>query len=183
MNVSRIKKIDQYIKKTQRFMMIFFSAIVVLLVGIGALMRYLFEADLYGADEFLTIAAFWMYFMGAVYATHTRSHISAEVFSVYCKNETLKRIVHIFQLTITVFLAILYSYWGWDFFYWSLTDGGKSTVWQIPLVVAHTAVVLGFLLMAWYFSIQLIAYIAQIQGIKIPFLQALNEQDDEREQT
>ncbi len=147
--------------------MITCGAVIVLIVGVGALLRYLFKTDLYGAEEFLTIAAFWMYFMGAVYATHTRKHISAEVFSTYCSNVTLRRAVHFFQLGVTIALALLFSYWGWTFFYWSLTEGGKSTVWQIPLVVSHTAVSLGFVMMTCYFIAHLIGDAADLLKVKI----------------
>lgn len=167
MSFPQLNTLDRVVKATQRFIMIFCSAVIVLIVGVAALLRYLFGADLYGAEEFLTIAAFWMYFMSAVYATHTRSHISAEVFSAFCKNVLLRRSVHFFQLGVTVALAVLYSYWGWYFFYWSLTEGGKSTVWQIPLVVSHSAVFLGFVLMAWYFILQLIGDIADLLRVKI----------------
>ncbi len=167
MSFPQLNTLDRIAKATQRFIMIVCSAVIVLIVGVAALLRYLFGTDLYGAEEFLTIAAFWMYFMSAVYATHTRSHISAEVFSAFCKYVPLRRLVHFLQLGITVALAVLYSYWGWYFFYWSLTEGGKSTVWQIPLVVSHSAVFLGFVLMAWYFILQLIGDIADLLRVKI----------------
>lgn len=167
MSFPQVMLVDKFAKSVQRFIMIFCSAVIVLIVGIAALLRYLFGADLYGAEEFLTIAAFWMYFASAVYATHTRSHISAEVFSTFCKNNFIRRLVHFFQLGITIALGMLYSYWGWQFFYWSLTEGGKSTVWQIPLVVSHTAVFLGFLLITWYFVLQLIGDVKDLLRVKI----------------
>jgi TRAP-type C4-dicarboxylate transport system substrate-binding protein len=167
MTVSALTRLDRFIKTSQRLIMIACSAVIVLIVGVAALLRYLFGTDLYGGEEFLTIAAFWMYFMGAVYATHTRSHISAEVFSIYCRNVRLRRLVHFFQLGVTVALALLYSYWGWSFFHWSLTEGGSSTVWQIPLVVSHTAVALGFVMMAWYFMLQLVGDAADLLRVKI----------------
>lgn len=167
MAASGLTKLDHFIKASQRFIMVFCSAVIVLIVGISALLRYLFSADLYGAEEFLTIAAFWMYFMGAVYATHTRSHISAEVFSTFCRNATIRRSVYFFQMGVTVALALLYSWWGWKFFFWSLTEGGKSTVWQIPLVVSHAAVSIGFVMMTWYFILQLIGDVADVLRVKI----------------
>jgi TRAP-type C4-dicarboxylate transport system substrate-binding protein len=167
MAASAMTKLDRIIKGSQRFIMIVCSGIIVLIVGVAALLRYLVGVDLYGAEEFLTIAAFWMYFIGAIYATHTRSHISAEVFSVYCRNATLRRLVHFFQLGVTIALSLLYTYWGWGFFYWSLTEGGTSTVWQIPLVVSHTAVSLGFVMMSWYFILEFAGDAADLLRIKI----------------
>jgi TRAP-type C4-dicarboxylate transport system substrate-binding protein len=148
--------IDTSLKTAQRIIMVACAAFIVCAVGTGAILRYLFGMDLYGAEEFITIAAFWLYFAGAVYATHTHRHISAEIVSTYVHNARTRLIIHLFRGVVTVGLALLYSVWAWDFFYWSMTDGGWTTVWQIPLVVAHTAVFVGFVLMAWYFLVDLV---------------------------
>jgi TRAP-type C4-dicarboxylate transport system substrate-binding protein len=79
----------------------------------------------------------------------------------------MRRAVHFFQLGLTIALSLLYTYWGWDFFFWSLMEGGTSTVWQIPLVVSHTAVFLGFVMMSWYFILQFFGDAADLLGVKI----------------
>jgi len=154
-------------KKIQRLIMITTTAFIIASVGTAAAMRYIFGKDLYGAEEFITIAAFWMYFMGAVYATHTRSHITAEIFSTLCRNAFIRRGVYLFAAVTTIGLSLLYTWWGWEFFYWSLTEGGKTTVWQVPLVVGHTAVFLGFVGMSWYFVQNFVEDVADILNIEI----------------
>lgn len=160
-------KVGTTAKLIQRVVLIIMSVFTVGAVGTGAVMRYVFQKDLYGAEEFITIAAFWLYFTGAIYATHTRKHISAEIFSTFCKNVKIRRIVYFLSATLTLLLALLYSYWGWQFFYWSMTEGGRSLVWQIPLVLGHTAVFVGFVFMAYYFLANIKEDIADILNIKI----------------
>lgn len=150
-------------KKVQRIVLILTSIFTIGAVGTGAMMRYVFEKDLYGAEEFITIAAFWLYFTGAIYATHTKKHISAEIFSTFCKNIKIRRFVYFLSSLLTLALALLYSYWGWHFFYWSMTEGGRSLVWQIPLVLGHSAVFIGFVFMAYYFLTNLKEDIANVQ--------------------
>ena len=151
-----LQAVDNSMKAAQRIIMVVCAAFIVCAVGAGAILRYVLGQDLYGADEFITVAAFWLYFAGAVYATHTHQHISAEIVSTYVRNAHARRIVHLIRSGVTTALALLFAVWAWDFFYWSLSEGGWTTVWQIPLVVAHTAVFLGFVLMAWYFLVDLI---------------------------
>ena len=150
-----IKKIDHNIKKIQQIILVASCSFVTIGIGTGAVLRYLFKKDLYGAEEFITIAAFWMYFIGAVYATHTKKHITAELFSSFCKNRKIVYSVKIFSLSVTSLLALLYTWWGWEFFHWSLTKGGRSVAWLIPLAYGHSAIFIGFIFMALYFLVQL----------------------------
>ncbi len=162
-----LEAIDTSVKSAQRIIMVVTAAFIVIAVGAGAMLRYLFNVDLYGAEEFITIAAFWLYFSGAVYATHTNSHISAEIVSTYVTSPKIRKFLHLFRGVVTTALALLYSVWAWEFFYWSLTEGGWTTVWQIPLVIAHTAVFVGFVLMAWYFLVDLIGDFSSVLKLKI----------------
>lgn len=150
-----IKKMDQNIKKLQNIILVASCSFVTIGIGTGAILRYLFKKDLYGAEELITIAAFWMYFIGAVYATHTKKHITAELFSSFCKNMKIVHSVKILSLSITCALALLYTWWGWEFFHWSLVKGGKSVALLIPLVYGHSAIFIGFILMTVYFISQL----------------------------
>ena len=150
-----IQKIDLNIKKLQNIILVASCSFVTIGIGTGAILRYLFKKDLYGAEELITIAAFWMYFIGAVYATHTKKHITAELFSSFCKNMNIVYSVKIFSLAVTFLLALLYSWWGWEFFHLSLVKGGKSVALLIPLVYGHSAIFIGFVLMTVYFFFQL----------------------------
>ncbi len=159
-----IQKIDLGIKKLQNIILVASCSFVTIGIGTGAILRYLFKKDLYGAEELITIAAFWMYFIGAVYATHSRKHITAEIFSSFCRNLKIVYSVKIFSLSVTFLLALLYSWWGWEFFHWSLVKGGKSVALLIPLVYGHSAIFIGFVLMTVYFFFQLIE---EISGLRI----------------
>ena len=154
------QKLDLNIKKLQNIILVASCSFVTIGIGTGAILRYLFKKDLYGAEELITIAAFWMYFIGAVYATHSKQHITAELFSSFCKNRKVVYSVKILSLSITFILALLYSWWGWEFFHWSLVKGGKSVALLIPLVYGHSAIFIGFILMTVYFFFQLLEEIS-----------------------
>ena len=147
---------DNLFEKIVTVIMVTTAAFVVLAVGSSAIMRYFIRRDIYGVEELITIAAFWMYFAGAVYATKTRQQISAEMFTVFTKNPKILYGVALAQRSITLLLCLIYTWWGWEFIFWSVTGGGRTTLWQIPLYVGQSAVFLGLVCMLIYFIRDLI---------------------------
>ncbi|MEH6812883.1 MAG: TRAP transporter small permease [Motiliproteus sp.] len=148
--MSFVSNLNRYQLKAQEVILVVASVFIVVGVSSMAIMRYVFESNLYGAEEVVLIFAFWLYFLGAGYAGYKRQHISAEVFSVYCSSQILKKAVKLLAETITVGLSILYTYWGVEFLIWSATEGGTTPVWRIPLVVVHLPIFIGFFLITIY---------------------------------
>lgn len=151
--------------KFQRIMMILCSLMIVSGITLGAIMRYVFKADLYGMEELLVICAFWLYFMGGAYGSYEKSHITAELVSVYVTNPKIRIIVMLISSLITTGLCYMATYYAVSFFSWSLIKGGTSTVWQIPMVIPQSAVFVGFVLMSLYFTVHLINDIKKMKTI------------------
>jgi len=151
----------------QKTLAIACSIFIVLGVGSGAFFRYVLGVSFHGLEELLVIGSFWMYFIGASYASHEGKHISAEVFSVYCSIPVLRYSVAVLADLITVGLSLLYTYFGWEFLVWSFDAGGKTSRLQIPLVVGHSAVFVGFFLMSCYFFTDLLS---QVNNLKAAYL-------------
>ncbi len=158
-----ITTINNAALKIQRILAISGSLFIILGVCCGAFFRYVLGVSFHGLEELLIIGSFWMYFIGASYASYEGKHITAEVFSIYCKIPTLRYSVAILADLITFSLAALYTIWGWEFFMWSLEAGGQSTRLQIPLAVGHSAVFFGFAMMSCYFFVDLLR---QIQNLR-----------------
>lgn len=147
---------DNIVDKVIVLVMMVTASFVVLAVGAGAIMRYVFRRDIYGVEELTTIAAFWMYFAGAIYATKTRQQISAEMFSMFTGNPVVLWASVFLQRLITLLLCLVYTWWGWEFFWWSVTSGGKTNLWQIPICVGQSSVFVGLIGMLAYFLRDLI---------------------------
>lgn len=150
-----VRNINVTLRRAQQVVLVATGGFVTVAIGTGAMLRYLFRQDLYGAEEFITVAAFWMYFIGAVYAVHAKKHIKAEIFSSICSNERLVAAVKVVSVALTAALSLLYTWWGWEFFAWSLGSSARSVVWRVPLVVGHTAVFVSFILMSIYLLVEL----------------------------
>lgn len=131
-------------------LMLLSALFVVAAVAAGAVARYVFRKDIYGIEELTTIAAFWMYFMGAIYATKTRQQISAEMLSAFTSRPVILYCGALLQRLVTFALCLVFTWWGWVFFHWSLMNGGKTNLWQIPVIVGQSSVFIGFVGMLAY---------------------------------
>jgi TRAP-type C4-dicarboxylate transport system permease small subunit len=132
-------------------LMVVTGVAVVLAVGSGAIMRYLFRRDIYGIEELTTIAAFWMYFTGAVYAGKTRQLISAELVTIVTRKPGLLYAATLVQRLVTLAICVIFTWWGWGFLHWSVTGGGRTNLWQIPLWVGQSSVLFGLACLLVYF--------------------------------
>jgi TRAP-type C4-dicarboxylate transport system permease small subunit len=153
--MSLITKLNKLQLSLQALLMVFASVFIVVGVSAMAIMRYVFESNLYGAEEVILIAAFWLYFLGAGSASEQRKHIRAEVFSAYCKSEKINMAVKALAESITLCLSVIYTYWAVEFIIRSFESGGVTPVWRIPMVTVHLSILIGFILITIYSAIDL----------------------------
>lgn len=125
--------------------------------------RYVIEGDLYGFEEWVKLFAFWLYFAGAALGAYNRTHVSADLVNAYCKEGKLKQSLAFLKNILTVGSCLIFVYYGWEFFYFGymgpLGTGiaiPKTSAWRIPLWLGYISVFSGFLIMAFYFTRDLI---------------------------
>ncbi|MDO5562152.1 MAG: TRAP transporter small permease [Synergistaceae bacterium] len=134
------------------------SMLLVVIISAATVARYIFEIDLYGYEEWIKIFAFWLYFMGAGYGAFAGTHVSADLVQSYVKEGTLKRFIIFVRTVITLGITLLFTWYGYDFFYFGLRGPlgtgiaiPKSVAWRIPLWTAYISIFLGLLSMSYYF--------------------------------
>ena len=134
------------------------SILLMVIITAATLMRYIFEMDLYGYEEWVKIFAFWLYFMGAGYGAFAGTHISADLVTAYLKDGVFKRTLIFVKCVITLGVTLLFTKYGWDYFIFGflgpLGTGvaiPKTVAWRIPLWTAYAAIFLGLLSMSYYF--------------------------------
>jgi len=141
--------------KIQRLILILSGIFVIVGITLVVLFRYFLKLDLFGMEEIITICAFWMYFIGGSYGAYERSHISADLISSYVKNDRLRTTLKAITSVITAGLCLLFLKWAYDYFRWSLDANPKTTALHIPLIIPQTAILIGFILMSFYFLVHL----------------------------
>lgn len=144
------------IEKIQKFIMATTSITIVAMIVIGVVTRYIFKIDFYGSEEIILMLSFWLYFMGAAQGSRDGSQISADILNSYIKSEGKRRIARLVKDFITFCICALVTSWTIQFIAWDLQMNPKSAVFRLPMLIPHTAVCLGFILMTLYHFVYLV---------------------------
>jgi TRAP-type C4-dicarboxylate transport system permease small subunit len=164
---SNIKKPENWFDKitVNFYSVVCFVTTLLLAVIISAatFVRYILQGDLYGYEEWIKLFAFWLYFMGAAYGAFAGTHISADLVHAYLDDGPFKRFLVFLKCLITVGVMALFTWYGWDYFYFGFVGPlgnfmalPKTTVWRIPLWTSYLSIFLGLLSMLYYFTRDLI---------------------------
>ncbi|MCF7935904.1 MAG: TRAP transporter small permease [Synergistales bacterium] len=139
------------------------AILLVVLICTTTILRYVFQIDLFGYEEWVKLFAFWLYFSGAAMGAFDGTHISADVVEAYFPSGHFKRAIIVVKDLVTVGVSLLFVWYGYNFFMFGflgpLGTGialPKTTTWQIPLWTWYLAVLLGLLFMSVYFIGELV---------------------------
>lgn len=146
-----------------KFLVILQKAILIItngacacIVAVGVFMRYILHKDFFGQEEIITVIAMWLYWIGGVYSSCRDDHIAADVVSTMLKNYTIKKILRIFVLIVSLVILIIFSKWSVDYVTWAIHEWARSMGLKIPLIYGQGALCVGFFGMTFYTVIQLI---------------------------
>lgn len=151
-----LRKFWDFLVGIQKIILIVASLAVVLGISLQVFFRYVLEINLFGMEEIIVIFAFWLYFIGASYGTYERSHITADILTVYISSQKLKNLVRVIITLITLLLCLLFTYWAVDFFMWGIEQGARSTSLHIPMTIPQSSIFVGFILMSFYLIVHFI---------------------------
>lgn len=142
-----------------------------LIICVATFFRYVLEGNLYGYEEWVKLMAFWLYFIGAAIGAYNRTHVSADLVNAYLPEGILKKSLTVLKNLITVGVAALFAWYGYDFFMFGyqgpLGTGiaiPKTSVWRIPLWVGYISVFIGLVFMLYYFTRDLILSVRDLFG-------------------
>ena len=127
------------------------SILLTVIISAATIMRYIFEMDLYGYEEWIKIFAFWLYFMGAGYGAFAGTHVSADLVQSYVKEGVIKRLLIFIKTVITLGVTLLFTKYGWDYLIFGFL-GPLGTGVALPrTVAAYLSIFLGLVSMSYYF--------------------------------
>lgn len=137
------------LRSFQRLLLVTTSVFVVLIMCTAVLLRYVFKADLFGIEEIVVIAAFWLYFMGSSYGVYERTHVKADIVPQFMSPRG-KAILNLVVQFIIAALCLLFTYWAVDMVQYSLTWMPRTTGLRIPVLVSQSSIFFGYVLMSFY---------------------------------
>lgn len=140
----------------QKFIMVGGGAVVGVLIFTEVFLRYVLGSPLFGIEELILFIGMWLYFIGASYGAYERSHIKAELINIWCTSERSLAIVRTIASVFTVILAVVLVTWTYPFFMWEMKKGGTSQALLLPKIICQSAVFVGSILMAFYFTLELV---------------------------
>jgi TRAP-type C4-dicarboxylate transport system permease small subunit len=126
--------------------------------------RYVFEIAISGLDEITGHTAVWMYLMGAAYGALDRSQIKAEMAHLVVKNERILYMIRALATTIAVVVAGYMVSWSYGYVQWSIKKHEMTPTLQLPTVIFQVAILIGAILMVYYFIRETIDYLRKAFG-------------------
>ena len=139
------------VEKIMSWILVIFSALLVIVITLAVFMRYVMNSTLFGNEEILALLAIWVYWIGGAYGSYEDSHISADMTDLFFKSEKLKHSIRVVIRAVTVFITGCFAYWactGWAVR--NLTLVTYTTGLRIPKYTSQLALTVAFVLMFLY---------------------------------
>lgn len=153
--------------KFQRIVLLSTLFFCTLAMFIEVVVRYILKTSFVGIEEMATYVAFWMYFMGASYASYERNHIKAElihlVFGTSKKYAISRAIGSLISFAVLAFAIP----WAFDYLLWGISMNEQSLATFLgktyPVFWFQASIPVGISLMVLYSFVEL------VQWVKIAF--------------
>lgn len=142
--------LDLYLPKAMSFIIILTQVSFTVIIFGSVVARQCFGRDLYGNEDFILIAAFWLYMIGGAYGSYENSHIKADIVSEVLKDGKLKKFLQNTAVIVETAVSLVITVWGWQLVVWSMAKGAKSISWKIPMFIPQGAIFVGFAIMFIY---------------------------------
>jgi TRAP-type C4-dicarboxylate transport system permease small subunit len=121
--------------------------------------RYAFGKALFGADEVQTMILVWMAFLGAVVVTWRREHLRMDVLLGYLPRAARSFLV-LCELVLLAVIAGFVAMQSWHYVALMFSLGRRSDAAGILIGIPHSAVTVGFVLIALIALWRLVAFVA-----------------------
>ncbi len=145
----------------QKFFIIVAGCLITLLVFVEVMLRYVFGSPLFGVEELIILIAMWLYFVGASYGAYERSHIRADLITLWFKTPRSLAWVNSVASLITLILSIIMVSWTYPYIVWSLEKGGTTQALLLPRVLSQSAILVSAVLMTLYFFVEFLDHFRQ----------------------
>lgn len=131
------------------------TAIMVTLITFAAVITRSFNINFQGYEEILIIFAFWLYMFGAAYGSFEKSHITADIIVATMPECFTKSLIAMLRNTLTLILGIIFLYWAFNLFQWTIEMQTKTPVWRIPVTVSQSSLLFGLSMVTFYNAVYL----------------------------
>ncbi|MEA3508801.1 MAG: TRAP transporter small permease [Synergistota bacterium] len=135
--------------RSQQVLLVLTSLFVVFIMCLEVFLRYVLKSDLFGLEEIVVIAAFWLYFMGSSYGVYDKSHVKADIIPQMLGEKARAALSVAVRFTVSS-LCILFSIWAVEMIFYSIEWMPRTTGLRIPVFISQLSVLVGYVLMSIY---------------------------------
>ncbi len=129
------------------------------------ILRNVVRVSLFGTSEIAVLSAWWFYMFGASLGAWERTHIKADILLVFVKkNPRGMAIVRTISSSLTVFLCAATASWAFTYIDRAIDLHRTSSYLRIPMIFAQAPILIGLILMTFYFLLQLTDHVLQLTG-------------------
>lgn len=121
-----------------------------MLIFADALARYIFKQSFIGSEEIILFIAFWLYFIGSMYAARKDTHISANMISMFVNNQKIVKIVELLKNILSLLMTIIITVWCFRYVSWSFNMNARSNVFKLPNLIGQVPIFLSFFVWNFY---------------------------------
>jgi len=154
--VRAVKRFHFGVLNAQRLLLICLFIPLTVAMFAETVARYVIGKGFFAIEDFIGYTAVWLYFIGAAVATHERTQIKAEIASMIFKSPRTLNITKAVVAAISVIVAGIMVQWSYVYVRWSIAMGERTPVYQVPFIYFQSALLVGTILMAIYFLMELI---------------------------
>lgn len=112
--------------------------------------RYVFQIPVMGLEELLIYPTLWLYVLGSVNASREDSQIRANVLEIFLKTDRARLKLSVVAEVLSLGIVGWLTWWGWDFFRYSLRVWKESPTLYIPTFYSDCAMFIGLVLMTMW---------------------------------
>lgn len=145
-----IYKIDTFLQEIYDYLMMISGVAVASIIIIGGFLRYIFKIEFYGSEEYTLLVGFWLYFIGSISAARDKSHLNADMITVFTTN---RKTIHLFAIVrdvLSLAICCLAIKWCWDYFSWQWNLHPVTSVHRIPRTLQQFPMCFSFLMWGFY---------------------------------
>lgn len=155
------KRVDSALERSMKTIIIAITAMTSITMLIQVITRYFFEIAVSGLDEITGHTAVWLYLMGAAYGAYDRSQIKAEMVHLIIKNPRVLGSIRALASLIASVVAGYMVTWSYGYIRWSILKHEVTPTLQYPTVIFQSAILVGAVLMVFYFVRETIDLVRQ----------------------
>ncbi len=145
-----LKRIDNMLEFINEYILIISGAAITLLIMAGAFLRYIFAINFKGSEEIIMMIGFWLYFVGSISAAREKSHLSADMMTLFTRNQKILSCAALVRDVLSLAVCALAIKWCYDYWCWTFPLHPVTSVYKIPMWIQQFPMVISFVIWGIY---------------------------------